>query len=47
MSVYGATRYGRESRRESRRRQLQVLSYVGLAMLAILTAAVVVLALQK
>ncbi|MFJ5693903.1 hypothetical protein ACIP9X_08625 [Arthrobacter sp. NPDC093125] len=47
MSAYGGHRYGRGARRESRRRQLQFSAYVGLALLAVATAAVVVFALQK
>lgn len=43
MSAYGGTRYGRETRR----RQLRVLPYVGMPVLPLGTAAVVVLALQK
>ena len=47
MGAYGGNRYGRDTRREIRRRQLRVLAYVGLAILAFGTAMVVVLALQK
>jgi F0F1-type ATP synthase membrane subunit c/vacuolar-type H+-ATPase subunit K len=37
----------RESRREQRRRRLQTLSYIGLALLAAATVFVVVVALRR
>ncbi|MGO4803920.1 hypothetical protein AB4089_02205 [Arthrobacter sp. 2MCAF15] len=39
--------YAKDSKREARRKRLHALAYVGLAVLAIATAAVVVLALQR
>ncbi len=39
--------YARDTKRESRRRHFQALAYLGLAALAVVTAAVVVLALQR
>ncbi|MCI9872645.1 hypothetical protein [Arthrobacter humicola] len=39
--------YAKDSRLEFRRRRLQALAYVGLGFLAIATAMVVVLALQR
>lgn len=39
--------YAKDSKREFRRRRLQALAYVGLAVLAIATVVVVVLALQR
>lgn len=47
MSAYGGSRYGRRMEREIRRRKFRLITYVGLAMLAVATAAVVVLALQN
>ncbi|MDQ1059903.1 hypothetical protein QFZ23_003804 [Arthrobacter globiformis] len=46
MGSRGGGRYGRDSRRELRRGQLRVLSYVGLAVLAVSTVVVVMLALR-
>jgi hypothetical protein len=39
--------YARDTKRDFRRRCLQVLAYVGLALLAVATAAVVVMALGR
>ena len=39
--------YARDAKREFRRRRLQMLAYVGLAVLAVATIVVVVLALQR
>lgn len=47
MGRYGGTYYARQSRRELRKRQLRVLSYVLVALLAVATAAVVLLALYR
>ena len=47
MSAYGGNRYGRRMEREVRQRRFRLVTYVGLAMLAVVTVAVVVLALQK
>lgn len=47
MGKYGGTQYERDSRGELRRRRLQAISYVSLAVLAVATAAVVVLALNR
>lgn len=47
MSAYGDSRYGRRMERALRQRKLRLLSYVGLVMLAVMTASVVVLALRK
>ena len=47
MSVIGGNRYGRRMERELRQRKFRLVSYAGLAMLVVVTAAVVVLALQK
>jgi hypothetical protein len=47
MGNYGGTRYARDSRGELRRRRFQAISYVALAALAVATAAVVVLALNR
>lgn len=47
MSAYGGNRRSRVKRRDIRRRHLRVLAYMGLAILAVGTATVVVLALQK
>ena len=47
MGKYGGTQYARDSRSELRRRRLQTISYVSLAVLAVATAAVVVLALNR
>lgn len=47
MSAIGGNRYGRRMERELRQRKFRLVSYVGLVMLVIVTAAVVVLALQK
>ena len=47
MGKYGGTQYERDSRSELRRRRFQAISYVSLAVLAVATAAVVVLALNR
>lgn len=47
MSAYGGNRYGRRMEREVRQRRFRLVSFAGLATLAIVTAVVVVLALQK
>jgi hypothetical protein len=39
--------YARDAKREIRRRRIQVLAYVGLSLLAIVTAVVVVMALAR
>jgi hypothetical protein len=39
--------YARHAQREFRRRRLRVLAYVGLALLATVTAVVVMMALQR
>jgi hypothetical protein len=47
MGNYSGSQVTRESRRESRRRVLRILAYVGLGALAVATAVVVVLALRR
>jgi hypothetical protein len=47
MGNYGDTRYARESRSELRRRRFTAISYVALTALAVATAAVVVMALNR
>jgi hypothetical protein len=47
MEQYKSGQTARDSRRETRRRRLQVLTYVGLAVLAVATAVVVVMALRR
>ncbi len=47
MSAIGGNRYGRRMERELRQRKFRFASFLGLAMLAVATAAVVVFALQK
>ncbi len=47
MGNYGGTQYARDSRRELRRRRMQVISYVLLAVLAAATVGVVLLALER
>ncbi len=47
MGNFGGTQYARDSRRELRRRRMQVISYVLLAMLAAATFGVVLLALER
>lgn len=47
MRKYGGTQYARDSRSELRRRRLQAISYVALAVLAVAAATVVVLALNQ
>jgi hypothetical protein len=39
--------YMRDAKRELRRRRLQTLAYIGLALLAVVTAVVVVMALTR
>jgi hypothetical protein len=46
MRKYSGSQLARESRRELRRRRLQVVLYLGLAVLAAATVVVVVFALQ-
>jgi hypothetical protein len=46
MRSRGGGRYGRDSRREARRIQLRLLTYVGLSALGVATAVVVMLALR-
>ncbi|WP_157372451.1 hypothetical protein [Arthrobacter sp. Soil736] len=47
MGNYSGGQLTRESRRESRRRQLRIWAYVGLGALAVATAVVVVMALRR
>ena len=47
MGKYGGTYTARESRRERGRRRMKLVSYVLLAALAVSTAAVVMLALNR
>ena len=47
MSAYGGHRYGRRMERKLRQRKFRLAGFAGLVMLAVATAAVVVLALQK
>jgi hypothetical protein len=47
MGKYGGTQYERDARGELHRRGIQAVSYVALAVLAVATAAVVVLALNR
>jgi hypothetical protein len=47
MGQYTSGQTARDSRREIRRRRLQLLAYVGLGVLAVATAVVVVLALRR
>lgn len=47
MSAIGGNRYGRRMERELRQRKFRFVSYIGLMMLVVVTAAVVVFALQK
>lgn len=47
MGTYTDRFYVRDTKRELRRRRLQMLAYVGLAALAAVTMAVVVMALQR
>ena len=47
MGKYGGSYGVRYSRRETRRRRLRVVSYVGLALLAVATVAVVLMAIER
>lgn len=47
MGNYSGSQVIRESRRESRRRALRILGYVGLGALTVATAVVVVMALRR
>lgn len=47
MGNYSNAQITRGSRRESRGRQLRILSYVGLGALVVATAVVVMMALQR
>lgn len=47
MGQYTSGQTARDSRREIRRRRFQVLAYVGLAVLAVATAVVVIMALRR
>ncbi|WP_230119994.1 hypothetical protein [Arthrobacter sp. Bi83] len=47
MGNYLSGQAARESRREIRRRRLRIVAYVGLAVLAVATAFVVVIALRR
>ncbi len=47
MSAIGGNRYGRRMERELRQRKFRLVGFAGLVTLAVATAAVVVLALQK
>lgn len=47
MGKYGGSYDVRYSRRELRRRRLHTLSYVGLALLAVATVAVVLMAIGR
>ena len=47
MANPGGTQYARDSRRELRRRRMQVISYFLLAVLAAATVGVVLLALER
>lgn len=47
MGNYSKGQSARESRRESRGRQLRILAYVGLGALAVATSVVVMMALQR
>ncbi|WP_426226177.1 hypothetical protein [Pseudarthrobacter sp. DSP2-3-2b1] len=47
MGRYGGARYARQSRGELRRRRMQSVSYVALAVLGVATAAVVMMALSR
>jgi hypothetical protein len=47
MGNYSGGQVARDSRREIRRRRLRIVAYVGLAVLAVATAFVVVMALRR
>lgn len=47
MGNYAGSQVARESHRELRRRRLRIVAYMGLAVLAVVTALVVVMALRR